>query len=394
MATITENLQAIRTAKQNIKQAIEGKGQNLTNVPFTQYAEKIGSIQTGITPSGNIDIEDNGTYNVSQYENAVVNVEKGVFPTGTIEITENKTYDVSNYASANVNVASAGGEKDMLQAMVDNTNSCEFLFSNYKGTTLDISRLDTSRVTSMTRMFGNCENLTELDVKNLNTGNVTTMSYMFIDCYKLESLDLSNFNTSNLVNADGIFNYCSKLKSLDLSNFDVSKVNTMNNLIGNCRALETLNISGWDTSKVTSYGGFAYNCMKLISIIGTLDFYSCTSFVSNMFDSCNALTNLNLKNIRANLRISYSPLTVDSLVNTIKELWDYSSDTKSYTLTLSSTSKAKLSNVYVKLITPTTEQIEADPYINSKMPCEVCASTDEGAMLITDYANLKNWTLA
>lgn len=47
MATVSENLQAIKNAKSDIKQAIESKGQSLDNVPFTQYAEKIMAIQVG-----------------------------------------------------------------------------------------------------------------------------------------------------------------------------------------------------------------------------------------------------------------------------------------------------------------------------------------------------------
>ena len=52
MATTSENLIALNQAKANIKQAIENKGQDLTNVPFTQYAEKINAIKTGGTGGG------------------------------------------------------------------------------------------------------------------------------------------------------------------------------------------------------------------------------------------------------------------------------------------------------------------------------------------------------
>lgn len=45
MATPSENLLALKTVKADIKQAIENKGQDLTNVPFTQYAEKINELQ-------------------------------------------------------------------------------------------------------------------------------------------------------------------------------------------------------------------------------------------------------------------------------------------------------------------------------------------------------------
>ena len=44
MSTIAENLSALQQTKANIKTAIEGKGQDLTNVPFTEYAEKINLI--------------------------------------------------------------------------------------------------------------------------------------------------------------------------------------------------------------------------------------------------------------------------------------------------------------------------------------------------------------
>ena len=46
MSTIAENLLALQQTKANIKTAIESKGQDLTNVPFTEYAEKINLISS------------------------------------------------------------------------------------------------------------------------------------------------------------------------------------------------------------------------------------------------------------------------------------------------------------------------------------------------------------
>lgn len=51
MATISENLEALKVAKANIKSAIEEKGQDLTDVPFTQYGEKILNIVSGSSSS-------------------------------------------------------------------------------------------------------------------------------------------------------------------------------------------------------------------------------------------------------------------------------------------------------------------------------------------------------
>ena len=76
---------------------------------------------------------------------------------------------------------------DMLQARVDQDNSCAYLFYEYLGTSEDFvasfSRLDTSNVTNMEEMFSHCRNLTTLP--QLDTSSCTHMNYMFAYCISL-----------------------------------------------------------------------------------------------------------------------------------------------------------------------------------------------------------------
>ena len=75
----------------------------------------------------------------------------------------------------------------------------------------------------------------------------------------------------------------------------------------------------------------------------------------------------------------------------IKELVNTGS---SKTFTIGTENTAKLSNTYEKLINITDEMRAEDDLIDSKMPFEVCESTDEGALaILTDYVALKNWSI-
>lgn len=342
MATISENLEALKTAKTNIKSAIEGKGQDLTDVPFAQYGEKIEAIQTS-----NVDLSQT---------------------TATADdVLQGKEFYNANGEKV------TGTYKDMLQEKVNGSKSCAWLFSSYEGESLDFAKdLDTSGVTTMVNMFSFCTAITKIPIE-LDTSNATNMGHMFYMCEALTEVPV----------------------------IDVSKATSTNNMFYGCASLTE--IPTIDTSNATNMGYMFYNCDKLITIplldVGKI---MNTSYGSYIFDGCRNLKNLTLKNIKLPLKIGIKSgtttswghlLTLDSLLNTIKELWTNTSGTK--TLTMGSTNTAKLADVYVKLIAITDEMRAEDEYIDNKAPFEVCESTDEGAMLITEYVTtVKKWTLA
>lgn len=107
------------------------------------------------------------------------------------------------------------------------------------------------------------------------------------------------------------------------------------------------------------------------------------------------MVNCYLRNIKTNLQVgsgtSYGHLlTLDSLTHLIYELRDTGS---LKTLTVGSANLEKLANVYVKTVDITDEMRAEDDLIDEKLPFVVCESTDEGAMLIIDYAVFKNWDI-
>ena len=313
-------------------------------------------------------------------------------------------------------------------------------------TSLDLSSFDTSNVNNMDSCFIDCRNTTQLDISSWNTSKVKTMYRMFKGMGKVPSMDLSNFDTSEVENMSFMFDFnYSNTTNLNVSSFNTSKVKNMNNMFGRFGGT-TLNLSNFDFSNVQNLSYFLYFCSNLVSVIAdfnlqsctnlntflyssklselhlyntnnvtnmsglvmsnslletldTIDMYSCTS-ASNMVGSCPKLKNLTLKNIKISLQIGSSTswghlLTNASLLNTAQELWDNTANALggTRTLTMSTTSKTNIQGIYVKLATPTEEEIAADPYIENKKHCVECDSTDEGAMTLEEYIISKNWQI-
>ena len=143
-------------------------------------------------------------------------------------------------------------------------------------------------LTNKTYHFSDLSYITELDLSKCDTSGLTTMSSMFSKTTSLDTLDLSNFDTSNVVNMRHVFSN-SAVRELDLANFDTSNVTTMSNMFYNCKSIEKLQISSFDTSNVSDMSYMFANCFNLKEL--DLSHFN-TSKLTNMRD---AFRSLNVK---------------------------------------------------------------------------------------------------
>ena len=161
-------------------------------------------------------------------------------------------------------------------------------------TTLNLSGFDTSKVRNMAGMFTHCETLTTLDVSGFDTSNVTDMGDMFHGCRALTTLDVSGFDTSKVMDMGFMFNLCHALTTLDVSGFNTSEVTYMSCMFQHCNALTTLDVSGFDTSKVDNMSGMFIHCEALTTLDVSGFDTSKVDNMSSMFSGCRALTTLDV----------------------------------------------------------------------------------------------------
>lgn len=113
---------------------------------------------------------------------------------------------------------------------------------------------DSSNLIDMQFMFFGCSNVKSLNLSHINTSKVTNMTQCFRNCSSLTSLNLQNWNTSNVTNMQRMFGDCRSLTTLDISHFDMSRITNGSYIFDNCQKLSFLNISSWDLTQVTSIG--------------------------------------------------------------------------------------------------------------------------------------------
>lgn len=184
---------------------------------------------------------------------------------------------------------------DLYLLDTSNVTDMRVMFGNCrKLIDVDISEFDTSKVTDMSMMFLLCESLTSLDVSVFDTSNVTNMNRMFYECKSLEAIDVSSFNTSKVTSMVGMFEGCSKITSLDLSHFNTSKITNMGRMFLDCSEITSIDVSRFDTSSVTNMSSMFEGCSKIITLdLSQFDTSNVTD-MQRMFLSCDSLTNIDV----------------------------------------------------------------------------------------------------
>lgn len=150
--------------------------------------------------------------------------------------------------------------------------------------------LNTEEVSSMYRMFSQCELLTSLDLDYFVTSNVENMAEMFYLCKKIETLDLSNFDTKEVTDMNSMFGGCWSLKSVRIDNFNTQKVTNMVGMFSACSQLEKLDLSSFNTAKVEGTYYMFHGDKNLATIyVSKMWTTESVTFGSYMFDDCTNL---------------------------------------------------------------------------------------------------------
>ena len=191
-------------------------------------------------------------------------------------------------------------------------------------TTLDLSSLNTSKVTTMQEMFSGCTSLTSLNLSDLNMKKLQYVAHMFYDCSSLTDVFISqevtlNRLTNNLSKGD--ISYIPKTATIHYNGVDykwnnkwtISEINvhvlygeavdeskalptiTLNDKVNTPNLYTPFNIFHLETWSNASPTSIIINNKSNIKSLSKmqLDTSNITD-MSNLFNGCSSLTTLDL----------------------------------------------------------------------------------------------------
>lgn len=232
---------------------------------------------------------------------------EGITPTGELAITSNGTYNVTDYATANVNVPEKQlgtktiTENGIYKATDDNLDG----YSEVKVATTGVDIYNYYFSKSPDKIYGTSLLRYIKSVPPLDLTNMTVATSFFDGCGLLENIE--GLNTSQIKDTRFMFQYCSKIK--EIPQIDTSNVTNMYYMFAQCSLLET--IPRLNANNLISISDIFYKCYNLKKLGG----------FENLGMAYEISQSANYSNYTLNLSSS-DKLTHESLINIINNLYD------------------------------------------------------------------------
>ena len=227
-----------------------------------------------IIPNGDINIIENGTYDVTDKTNAIVNIPKKVL--GSKTITENGIYKATDDnldGYSEVEVTTSGVDiNDYFGMTPKNNTTIAFLIKK-------IPEIDTTGLTIMASFFDNCRILEK--IPSLNTSSVKNFAQIFYNCESIVSIP--DLDTSQGTNFASMFRGCANLETIPELDFgNATSINDMMSSEKNLVNLGGFKDLGKAYSTTTSAGSYAY---RLVMYNATkLTYESLMNVINNLYD--------------------------------------------------------------------------------------------------------------
>ena len=128
-----------------------------------------------------------------------------------------------------------------------------------------------------------------------------SVNYWFYDMANMTSVDVSKLNTSRCTDFRMTFGCCRSLTEIDVSSWSTDSLVRLNGTFLGCNSLKSLNIGDWDTSKVESYHCLFHGCYSLVGdsmqrAVDSLDVTYHAKDFTLMFEGCRQLVSIDLSN--------------------------------------------------------------------------------------------------
>ena len=260
MSTISEKLTQLNTIKGDIKTAINNKGGEVGN-DFSTYATAINNLSTGSGGSGethiNPDFYELRTQNGTNFDNLFRGYDG-------LDIDVSK-WDTSKVTSAKYCFSDCKKSMDISNWDLSSLTDAQYMFNNCLSTITGLDNMNFSSLTNASYMFNYFSNGNKyIDLSVLDFSNVTNVSCMF-QYSNTNYLDVRNINLTGTTSYSYLFYSCYG-NELDLSNWDISKVNDLSNLCYFSN-FKKINLSGWNTVNVKNMGSVFYYLSSLETLI-------------------------------------------------------------------------------------------------------------------------------